>query len=264
MSTVTAQGPRTIQSTVQRILPQDGGVGTSAPTASASGRLAARLPVVDPVASDQRVSLSQQALDAPVAQLGERSVDVTQKFIDQLASALFGDARFALDAVSVTADASLSGAVAQGQGADAATLSLDQSAHFIGKGQIATADGLSFNFEIEIKYQAQAGGAPAAQQAVAAPDALTLIGKQLPAIKFPGSLADLFKVLGRQLQASANDAGDKGDSGNLSLRLLRLVNSAALLAPRARPDDPQTTPAERDKALASYAPSAPSIDLGSA
>ena len=80
----------------------------------------------------------------------------------------------------------------------------------------------------------------------------------MPAIKFPGSLADLFKLLGRQLEVSADAGKNDGNGGNLSLRLIRLVNSAALLAPRARADSPEATPAERNRALASYAAPAPS------
>jgi hypothetical protein len=53
---------------------------------------------------------------------------------------------------------------------------------------------------------------------------------------------------------SADSGKNDGNSGNLSLRLIRLVNSAALIAPRVRADNPEATPAERNRALASYNP----------
>jgi hypothetical protein len=241
--------------------------------ASATGKVPAPLPVVDPVSmSSGSVSLSQQALNARVSQLGDKTVDVAQRLIGSFAEALFGDAAkgatFQFNAISVSADTSLSAAVQHASDAagsvDTAALQLNQSASFVGRGQIVTSDGQSYDFEIEVKYAASvtaagaqtAAAAPAKPEPVTAPDALALTGKQLPAIKFPGSLADLFKVLGRQLDVSADSGKNGGNSGDLSMRLIRLVNSAALLAPRVSADNPQASAIERNRALASYAPPA--------
>ncbi|MDM5175833.1 hypothetical protein PO883_01245 [Massilia sp. DJPM01] len=93
---------------------------------------------------------------------------------------------------------------------------------------------------------------------------LVLTGKPLPPVKFPGSLNELFKLLGRELSAPVNGtAGENGDSvgGNLSLRLLRLVDRAALLAPRPRADEPPAATLERSKALAGSYGGAPASSI---
>lgn len=260
---------RPIQSPSSTPALQDG-AGTQ--QASASGRVPARLPVVDPAARPSgSVILSQEALNARVAQLGDQTVDIAQRFIANFADSLFGDAAkgatFSFSAISVAADTSLSASASHASGAagsvDTAALRLDESASFLGRGKIITADGQSFDFEVEVRYQAFASST-ATQQAVSAPDALALTGQQLPEIKFPGSLADLFKVLGRQLEVSTDSGKNDGNNGNLSLRLIRLVNSAALLAPRAPQDNPQASAVERNRALASYAEPAASTTVTSA
>lgn len=266
MSNLFALGSRPIQSPMFRTA-QDGGTA-GAQTASASGKVPPTLPVVDPVSlSSGSITLSQQALNARLDQLGNKTVEVAQRFIGNIAESLFGDAArgatFHLEDISVSADTSLSASVETatnpGTSADTAALQLNASASFIGRGTIATSEGQSFSFEIEVKYaastQASATAAIPAQQPLKAPDTLALTGKPLPEVKFPGSLADLFKLLGRQLEVAASAGGEGG--GDLSLRLLRLVNSAALLAPRARADSPEATPVERNRALASYAAPAP-------
>jgi hypothetical protein len=264
MSIPSVTGSRPIQSPSHRPALQD---NAGAQLAPASGKVPARLPVVDPVSlSSGSVSLSKEALNARVAQLGDQTVDVAQRFIANVANILFGDAAkdatFSFSAISVAADTSLSAGVLHASGAagsvDAAALRLDESASFIGRGQIVTADGQSFDFEVEVKYQASASAqstqqAPAEQAPLSPPDTLALTGKELPAIEFPGSLADLFKVLGRQLEVSTDAGKSDGNSGNLSLRLIRLVNTAALLAPRA--------PQDSDRALASYSAPAASTTV---
>lgn len=278
MSLLSALGSRPLQSPLLRSAAQD---SAGAQLTSATGKLPAPLPVVDPVSlSSGSVSLSQQALNVRVSQLGDKTVDVAQRLIGNFAEALFGDAAkgatFNFDAISVSADTSLSAAVQHSSAAsgsvDTAALQLNESSSFIGRGKIVTSDGQSFDFEIEVKYAAsitassgQAGNpAPAQQQPVTPPDTLALTGKALPAIKFPGSLADLFKVLGRQLEVSADSGKNDGNSGNLSLRLIRLVNNAALLAPRAPADSPQASAIDRNRALASYATPAASSTVTTA
>lgn len=281
MSNLTAPlGSRPIQTLFTPSSAQD---SAAAQLASASGKVPAQLPVVDPVSlSSNSVSLSQQALNGRLAQLGDKTVDVAQKLIGNFAQSLFGDAAkgatFNFDSISVSADTSLSAAVQHFSNSagtvDSAALQFKESSSFVGHGQIVTSDGQSFEFQIEVKYEASitatssqthtASQAPAEQEPLTAPDTLALTGKQLPAIKFPGSLADLFKLLGRQLEVSADSGKNDGNSGNLSLRLIRLVNSAALIAPRVRADNPEATPAERNRALASYNPPAPSSTVTSA
>ena len=241
--------------------------------ASASSKAAARMPTVDPVTSpsSSSITLSQQALDSRLGQLGDKTVEAAQRFVGNIAAIWFGDAAngaaVQLDTISVAADTSRSALVESGSNAgvkrDVAALPMNANAAFVGRATIATADGQSFDVEIAIEYAASVGvsysfansatNSNAVQQLSKGPDALALTGRQLPAIEFPGSLADLFKLLGRQLTASANSGKDDGNSGEPSLRLLRLVNSAALLAPRPRADSPDATPAERNRAMASYA-----------
>lgn len=267
MSFLSALGARPNQSTFLPALAPAGGKAASAPTAPASGNVAARLPVVEPApAPSDNVSLSSQALASRAADLGASTVDYARQFIDKFAVALFGDqakgASLSFDAASVSAEAGFSASAT----ADTASLKLSESAHFTGTGQIVTADGQTFQFEIDVQYEAKVQASstqsarPAAQPApqIAPPDVAALTGKPLPAIEFPGGLADLFKLLGRVLQQQVQNS-QNGSDGNLILRLQRLVNSAALLAPRAQPDDPKAGAADRNKALAqSYAaPSAP-------
>jgi hypothetical protein len=130
---------------------------------------------------------------------------------------------------------------------DAAAFSLTDSSHFIGKGTITTADGRKFDFEVEVQYNAELNAA--ASQTSSADDtssaqpvkqsgdgkaAKDLPSVQLPNIDFPGTLADLFQLIGRDLQtalSTSNNSNDKSDGidrntlRGLSLRLLNLVDS---------------------------------------
>ena len=271
MSFLSALGARPNQSAFLPAAPLAGGTAASTQTAPASGKVAARLPVVEPAAAaSDNVSLSSQALAARAASLGASTVDYAQQFIDNFAATLFGDqakgASLSFDTASVSAEAGFSASATGGT----ASLSLSESAHFSGTGQIVTADGQTYQFTIDVQYDAnlqassssqpsqpvsQAVSQPASQSApsIAPPDLATLTGKALPAIEFPGSLADLFQLLGRELQRQIPN-NQNGADGNLTLRLQRLVNSAALLAPRAQSSDPKTAASEASKALAkSYA-----------
>jgi hypothetical protein len=275
MSNLSALGSRPIQSPLFKPAQQENPV---AQQASASGKVPARLPVVEPVAlSSNNVSLSQEALNARVAKLGDRTIDVAQNFLTKFAESLFGDAAkgatFNFSAISLTADTSLSTSVEHFENAsgsvETAALRFHESSSFIGRGQITTNDGQVFDFDIEVRYEASitatsqqtrsAEQAPAESQPMAA-----LTGKQLPEVKFPGSLSDLFKLLGRELEVSADSGKNDGNKGNLSLRLIRLVNTAALLAPRAPQDNPLASTVERNRALASYNEPAASSTVTSA
>ncbi|ATQ76308.1 hypothetical protein CR152_18550 [Massilia violaceinigra] len=264
MSFLSALSARPPASTILPAPAQAGGRGVGAQLAPASGNVAARLPVVDPVSLyNDNVSLSSQSLTNRVNELATSTVDVAQKFLDTFVGKLFGDAakgasvRF--DAVSVQAQSAFSASASQSGSVRGSAFSLNESASFIGTGQLVTADGQTFDFELEVKYEASASAAteaaaPASRPAqLDAPDVLVLTGKPLPPVKFPGSLNELFKLLGRELQAPVKgSSGENGDSlgGNLSLRLLRLVDRAALLAPRPRAEEPAAAPLDRSKALA--------------
>src|SRR5450830_1587837 len=276
MPTLNALAQRPAVHPVVRAASQDAAAASTAYHASAGqaiGRVPARLPVVDAApqsASGSNVSLSQQALEQRVSALGAQTIDVAQHFLQSFASTLFGDAakgaRFDFDSVSLSADAGVSAAALHaGDGSsqvDGAALNFSESSSFTGHGQLVTKDGQSYSFDIEVEYRASASATAvtstqptqSGQDTPATPEQ-ALVGKQLPPVKYPGSLADLFKLLGRQLDASVSSK-DGGDAdGQLSMRLIRLVNSAALLAPRLRSDGSPAvetgTPAG-SRALAQY------------
>lgn len=271
MSVLSAMGSRPTPPSLLRTA-QDGTAAGAQPT-SASGKTPSQLPPeADPVSlSSGSVAIAQHALNAWLVQLGDQTVEVAQRFVGNAARSLFGDAAtgasFQVAAISVAADTSMSAAPAADAtpaAGSAAALQLNASAAFIGNGTITTGDGQSFNFQLEVSYTASAQSDSAPAASAKSPDTLSLTGQQLPEVKFPGSLADLFKLLGRQLEVSTDSGKNDGNGGDLSLRLIRLVNSAALLAPRARADSPEATPVERNRALASYAPPAPSSTVTSA
>jgi hypothetical protein len=242
----------------QPVLPasaQVGGAAAGAQTASATGKVAARLPTVDPVAlQDDVVSLSVLGLQAP-ASLTASVSDSAQRFVGAVAANLFGgEAKtegVSYNLASLRSTGTLPPAGTEASTERPAIFALNQSINFTGTGQIVTDDGQTFDFEVAVKYEATAqasGEALPEPVTIELPDMLVLTGKPLPAIKFPGSLNDLFKLLSRELRT---DVSDLAASGNVTLRLQRLVDRAALLAPRARADDPEATPAERAKAAAS-------------
>ena len=173
-----------------------------------------RIPAVQPVSlQSDTVSLSKQGLLAQNAELGRNSLEAAQKFMAAYARQLLGR--------------NVPGA----------------STSFSGNTDLVTEDGQEYTVELDVRYTA-----PNERNPVPAPDALALTGKPLPAIAFPGSLNDLFRLLGRELSAQL-DGEEQELPGTLTLRLLRLVDRAALLAPRAQPDDMRS-------AVASYASTA--------
>jgi hypothetical protein len=246
-----------------------------------SGNVAARLPTVDPASvQNDVVSLSSKALQAR-GDLATSTSDSAQSFMAAFAKRLFGDeagtAKVAYNMTSFKSSSSYAASSIDTEGPEGAshstTFALNESASFTGTGQITTGDGRVFDFELSVKYEATLEASNVEQSSIEqqssrpapiqAPDILVLTGKPLPAIKFPGSLDDLFKLLSRELRTEVTGApGQNGESnsGNLTLRLMRLVDRAALLAPRARPDDPTISPAEQAKAVAASYGSAPAID----
>ncbi len=184
--------------------------------ANSGGAMPFKSPEGDADQYDQ-VSLSVRAMAARSAGQAVAPLQgVARQFADSFGAALFSGPKPALDAGA--------------------------SARLVGSAPITTNDGQRFDLEIEVDYQSRA--------LLAAPDTATLTGQALPAIKFPGSLNDLFKLLGRQL------ASDRGTEGDLTLRLTRLVDRAALLAPRQQDD---TVTLGRSRQAASAYASAPRL-----
>ncbi|MCL6487222.1 MAG: hypothetical protein I4O49_24115, partial [Janthinobacterium lividum] len=191
--------------------------------------------------SSNALDLSTKGLQRRTDALGNATVDTAQDFLSSMTRQLFGDgASIAFDSVDLQAASSFSSGSASVSGAGnssrAAAFSLDENAHFIGKGKITTADGQTFEFELEVQYQSNISAGVleqtqgASEEASPADDA-GLPAKALPATTFAGNLHELFKLLGQQLQSSifnqqsdgASASGKEGDlAGSLSLRLLKL------------------------------------------
>lgn len=253
MSLYSASGARPPASPSLPALAQAAGRTAGAPV-PASGKLPAPLPVADPVTlRDDVVSLSRQGVQARGIEPGVSTSESAQTFIGNIARNMFGEetstAAVSYNMGAYQARANEAGAAGSERAPRTEELDLNQSASFYGIGQIVTRDGQSFDFEVAVKYKADNENVDAAKKpAIEMPDVLVLTGIPLPAIKFPGGLQDLFKLLSRELRTNVSD-GDA--SGSLNLRLMRLVDQAALLAPRARPDTPDVNPAERAKAVAS-------------
>jgi hypothetical protein len=253
-----------------------------------------------PAASQSAKSLD---LESRVASMGNATVDFAQSFVNSFTQALFGDAAkgatIDFDSASLEASSSLAVGYQHTQGAngtsDAAAFSLTDSSHFIGKGTITTADGRKFDFEVEVQYNAELSAAasqssdaasqPAQDQSSSDKPSASLPTLQVPNIDFPGTLADLFQLIGRDLQTALGSNGNsnsKTDDGidhntlrGLSLRLLNLVDSkdvntynAPTAAEKAKAatsatdtpatiEAPATTPAASDAAAAAASDTAP-------
>jgi len=203
---------------------------------------------VNDVHSGSAVSLSSNAVDLQkrVEQLGNRTVDMAQDLIGSFAKSLLGanakGAKIAFDSVELESNASFAAGTLHAEGSDGVTdalgFSLSEDSHFLGKGTITTADGRTLNFEVEIKYEARASAGAASsvpsrrrEQADQNP-AMPLPKVDFPDIDFPGSLADLFRLMDKTVNATVkqqDDQGQESDAGTLSMRLLKLVDSATSL-----------------------------------
>jgi hypothetical protein len=204
-------------------------------------------------ATPAKLSSSPLDLQSRVASLGNATVDFAEDFVNSFTQALFGDdakgAVIDFDSASLETTSTFAAGVQQTRNANgvtnAAAFSLTDSSHFVGKGTITTADGRKFDFEVEVQYNAELSAAASQTTQGADADSLTqqpqqtdtkdLPVVQLPNLDFPGTLADLFQLIGRNLQtalASGNNASNQTDDGidrntlrSLSLRLLNLVDS---------------------------------------
>ena len=257
MSTLSALGSRLAQAPAASALAQLDGRGAPAqkPTKDSDATPAPVRPLNPVALSGAGIDLSTR-LGQRDEQLGGSTVDVAQGFLNRFARQYLGaagkGASVSFDSARVSASSDFSASLGHSEGADgvtdAAAFSYSESSHFIGKGTITTADGQSFNFEIEVQYNLQVEGS--ASQVRAAPDGPAPADgpppkRQLPDIDFPGGLGDLFKLLGREIKAAPPDDGE-GKGGNLTLRLLKLVNTPTSLDAGA----PQIAAATRAKALA--------------
>jgi hypothetical protein len=251
MASLFNQGSRPLATPAVAATPQNAGRPAAAPTAPASGKAAPALPVVESVPDRlDSVRLSAQALATRAASgAGKTTLDVAKTFTQRFASALFGDdakgASLNFDSITLDTSASFSAAGSVNAGAATASLSYSESAHFVGTGQLTLDDGRVFDIEVEVQYEANVQAA-AQERHEPSPD-VALTGKQLPPIKYPGGIEDLFKLLGRELST------EQGDPGKLTLRLMRLVDRAALLAPRLQEEDAPAAAAARQSAANAYA-----------
>ena len=232
--------------------------------------------------SKKGLDLSAQGLAQRTDALGNATLDVAQDFVGNMARQLFGDgASISFDSVDLSAASGYAAQASSISGAggtrNAAAFSLAENAHFIGKGTITTADGQSFDFELEVQYESKISASAAYETSNELQDAASggdgedggLPTLQLPSMNFAGSLSDLFKMLGQQLQSSIYNAGQDsidqttskaGDEvGSLTLRLLNLLQPPKAgddaAAPLAVPADaatqtPELTPEAQARARA--------------
>ncbi|MET0267604.1 MAG: hypothetical protein ABW202_18565 [Duganella sp.] len=282
MATIPAFGARNLQATNYYPVKADGNaantgnlgnLGSTPATQKASGVSAA------PLLSSNGLDLQKR-----VASLGNATVDFAQDFVSSFTQALFGDAAkgatIDFDSASLETSSSFALGVQQSSGPNGtrslAGFSLSDSSHFIGKGTITTADGRKFDFEVEVKYDYQLDAAasqsteklaapqqtdkPASNQVANSKDLPTV---QLPNIDFAGTLADLFQLIGRDLNSALSAGGNDQQGGSnadsidrntlrgLSLRLLNLVDS--------RDTNTYAPPsaAEQAKSAAAYGEQAP-------
>jgi len=194
--------------------------GAAADAGSASTGSAAGAAAKDKVSlSDygQLLAQGQDALSQRAQGLGSATANLAQGLLAQFAGNLFGDAgkglQISFDDASVSSQSSFSAARQRTSGpngsTDAAGFRLEDASSFVGHGKITTADGRSFDFEVEVRYQSviQGGaasassgpGAGAAQQLPPPPPA----DGQNPGkpatgsfgLDFAGTAADLLKSL---------------------------------------------------------------------
>src|SRR5450830_2133462 len=220
--------------------------------------------------SKNGLDLSAKGLSQRTDALGNATVDAAQDFLKNMTQKMFGDgANISFDSVDLQAASGFSSGAASVSSANgtsqAAAFSLDENAHFIGKGKITTADGQTFDFEVEVQYQSNISAGAFAQtqddaQEVPPSDDAALPAKELPATTFAGNLHDLFKLLGQQLQSNlyqgtsdgASASGNNGElAGSLSLRLLKLVQPDHVAqAAKADKKAAESTPEDQARARA--------------
>lgn len=250
MNNLNSIGPRSFQNTslTPALQPQDGKTS--------------RASALKELSPDTPVSLSSGAVDLQkrVDRLGNKTVDMAQSLIGSFAQKLLGDdakgATIDFDSIELEASSSFAAGALRSESADGVTqalgFSLNEDSHFIGKGTITTADGRKLDFEVEIKYEtsltaAAASSVPSRRQDMAEQNpAMPLPEVEFPDIDFPGSLADLFRLMDRNISAALKQLdgnGQEQEAGNLSMRLLKMVDAET-------PLDTYLPPNASDKAKA--------------
>lgn len=185
----------------------------------------------------------QNALSDHVDQLASSTADLAQNFLMNFAQQALGNAadgmQISFDSIDLSAKSSLSGAIAHTQDAkgttDLAALELDDAADFVGHGEITTADGHKYSFEVEVHYESSVKAASASSsQAVSsdegdAPASASDADSQTSSplnVNFPGKLKDLLNLLQQgalklPFRLAANESNNEGSkAGTLTLRLL--------------------------------------------
>ncbi len=191
------------------------------------------------------VALSPGGVDLQqrVDSLGNNTIDLAQSFLGTFAQKLLGDdakgATIAFDSVSLEASSSMSAGWLQADGAagvkSASAFSLSESSHFLGKGTITLADGTKYDFEVEVQYEASmsagavSSGDKERQKLLEQNPAMPLPTLEFPDIDWPGSLADLFKLMDKQISGDVKNEEGTDQLGTLSMRLLKLVNNTESL-----------------------------------
>jgi hypothetical protein len=113
--------------------------------------------------NEDAVSLSDTAIEMSkrASALGSATVDAAQNFLTSFAQQLFGSnsagLKISFDSSSISSSSQIYAAVEHSSGPDgsrdAASVGLKDVSDFVGKGQITTADGHRYNFEVEVHYQ---------------------------------------------------------------------------------------------------------------
>ncbi len=212
---------------------------------------ALKLPQANGVSEKNLVSLSDIgiALEKGARELGNATVDFAQSLVSSFAKQLFGSngegIKISFDTANVSATSGFAAAQQRTIGSTgssfSAAASLKETADFVGKGTITTADGHIYNFEVEVHYLAVAQAAVSNDTGSAhATDQAQIPAKhQLPQLHgltahFPGSAQELLSALdGGKLdllfqlqQKTIGESDDHMKNGNLIFHLLDPVDSA--------------------------------------
>jgi hypothetical protein len=203
-----------------------------------------------PLYENNNVSLSDTglALSKRASELGSATADAAKNFLSSFVQELFGSdsvgLQISFDSASISASSQFFAALEYSTGPDgsrdAAAIGLRDVANFIGKGQITTADGHRYNFEVEVHYESivQSSTVTSTSNLNANnSDAPTTAPKQQAQhfhglnAHFPGSVRDLFSLFSNgKFEAlfqfpSRDEANTHQQDGKLKFHLLDLVDS---------------------------------------
>ena len=126
----------------------------------------AKLPSLEPASNNDMVNLSDAGVELAkrANDLGIATIDMAQSLVNNFAKQLFGDGakgmKISFDSAGISTMAGFSASVQHSRGpsgsSDTTAISVQEASDFFGKGQITTADGHVYNFEVEVHYQAMA------------------------------------------------------------------------------------------------------------